>query len=89
MPLSGIQPGSESLNKLYHSSTGTTELTSLPLVRLVTLTMLTKVEDVLRERGVQLELEDFDPRDPRNLGKAHPDFFLGGDWHGCQKLDSW
>jgi hypothetical protein len=51
--------------------------------------MLTKVEDVLRERGVQLELEDFDPRDPRNLGKAHPDFFLGGDWHGCQKLDSW
>ena len=76
MPLSGIQPGSESLNKLYHSSTGTTELTSLPLVRLVTLTMLTKVED-------------FDPRDPRNLGKAHPDFFLGGDWHGCQRLDSW
>jgi len=89
MPLSGIQPGSESLNKLYHSSTGTTELTSLPLVRLVTLTMLTKVEDVLRERGVQLELEDFDPRDPRNLGKAHPDVFLGGDWHGCQRLDSW
>eukprot|EP00435_Cladocopium_sp_Y103_P056393 s471_g19.t1 len=28
------------------------------------------VEDVLRERGVQLELEDFDPRDPRNLGKV-------------------
>ena len=28
------------------------------------------MEDVLRERGIQLELEDLDPRDPRNLGKA-------------------
>eukprot|EP00434_Breviolum_minutum_P036262 symbB.v1.2.032126.t1/scaffold3806.1/size49987/3 len=28
------------------------------------------VEDVLRERGIQLELEDLDPRDPRNLGKV-------------------
>lgn len=45
-------------------------------MRLVTFT--TKVEDVLRERGVQLELEDFDPRDPRNLGKAHLDRFSRG-----------
>ena len=29
-----------------------------------------EVEDVLRERGIELELEDLDPRDPRNLGKA-------------------
>ena len=29
-----------------------------------------EVEDVLRERGIKLELEDLDPRDPRNLGKA-------------------